>query len=63
MNAIETLKSLNGQLNYTNDVIENKDLDSVELKEYKSLKAGYENEISELKNHINNNFDVFGVAV
>ncbi len=53
----EKLEGLKGQLNYTNDCLSRKnEMQAWELKEYEGLKSSYEQEITELENHIKNVF-------
>ena len=54
MKATEKLQNAHKQLSYVCNVIENNssELAAWELKEYQSLKADYELEISELNTHI-----------
>tara|TARA_R110002167_G_scaffold284737_2_gene489854 strand:+ start:4967 stop:5161 length:195 start_codon:yes stop_codon:yes gene_type:complete len=49
----EKLQSLNGQLDYVNEALNQKDIEAWELREFKEVKEATELEIEETKSLIN----------
>lgn len=59
LQTIQKLKSLKGQLQYTNDQLSKPGMADWERKEYKALADQYTEEIADLQAHIEDNKQLF----